>query len=74
LANRKVSLTIRITEGDKRLLVKPVSAANGRIRPLYALVNGVLFGCVVAYLLMDVLLTGFAKVPFTFVCSRLRLR
>jgi integrase/recombinase XerD len=41
LANRKVSLMIRIKEGDKRPFVKPVFAANGRVRPLYAFVNGV---------------------------------
>ncbi len=41
MANRKGSLMIRIKEGDKRPFVKPVFAANGRIRPLYAFVNGV---------------------------------
>lgn len=40
MANQRVSLMIRIREGQKRPFVKPVYAANGRIRPLYALVNG----------------------------------
>lgn len=41
MANRKVSLFIRIKEGGERPFVKPVIAANGRIRPLCALVDGV---------------------------------
>ena len=41
MANRKVSLMIRIIDGGKRPFVKPVYATNGRIRPLYALVDGV---------------------------------
>lgn len=41
MANRKVSLRIRINEGGRRPLAKPAYAANGRIRPLYALVDGV---------------------------------
>ena len=41
MANRRVSLMIRINDGGKRPFVKPVYATNGRIRPLYALVDGV---------------------------------
>jgi site-specific recombinase XerD len=41
MANRKVTLMLRIRTADgKRPFVPPVYAANGRLRPLYALVAG----------------------------------
>lgn len=41
MANSTVTLMLRIRTADrKRPFLKPVYAANGRIRPHYAFVNG----------------------------------